>query len=123
MKTETFNVLVAECIEKIRSTLVKKSGEYSRNDDKLHNFKRAGAMLGCTPEKALLGMMVKHTTSIFDMVDDLEKGKFPSLEMLDEKFTDNLNYLILLKALIKESINAEMPYRATVEMKKLEGSK
>lgn len=88
-----------------------KSGEYSRNDDKLHNFKRAAGVLGTTPEKALLGMMTKHTVSILDIVDDLEKDKLPSAELLAEKIGDELKYLILLKALIMERIIAQAESR------------
>ena len=57
-----------------------------------------------SPEKALLGMKTKHTVSILDIVDDLDTGNLPSGELLCEKIGDELNYLILLKALILERI-------------------
>ena len=78
----------------------KKNLEYSRGGDKLHNFKRAGDMLGVTPEKALVGMFAKHLVSILDMVDDLPV--LPDKEIMEEKITDSINYLLLLEALIKE---------------------
>lgn len=104
MTNNKFDELLQFTLHTIQTVMGLKSGEYSRNDDKLHNFKRAAGVLGTTPEKALLGMMTKHTVSILDIVDDLEKGKLPSAELLAEKIGDELNYLILLKALIMERI-------------------
>ena len=49
-------------------------------------------------------MMVKHTVSIFDMV---ESGKPFDLALWDEKITDHINYLILIRAALVE--NAEHP--------------
>lgn len=50
-------------------------------------------------------MMVKHTVSIYDMV---ERGEQFPLEIWGEKITDHLNYLILLKAvLIEDEANAK----------------
>ena len=81
-----------------------KNAEYSRNDDKLHNFKRAGALLGCTPHEALVGMWSKHLISILDMVSDYAaSGKIPTSFTIDEKFTDAINYLHLLEALFREN--------------------
>ena len=81
-----------------------KNAEYSRNDDKLHNFKRAGALLGVTPHEALVGMWSKHLVSILDMVNDFAaSGKIPSSATIDEKITDAINYLHLLEGLFRES--------------------
>ncbi len=85
-----------------------KNTEYSRNDDKLHNFKRAGALLGCTPHEALIGMWSKHLISILDMVRDYAKdGVMPSSAAVDEKFTDAINYLHLLEGLFREGKNGK----------------
>jgi hypothetical protein len=54
---------------------------------------------GETPEQALAGMMAKHTVSIYDMCCD---GLSHPIEMWDEKITDHINYLILLKTLVEE---------------------
>lgn len=79
-----------------------KDKEYSRNGDKFHNFKIAAAMDGITPERALRGMWLKHLISIKDIIDDLDIGILPDQKILDEKITDNINYLLLLEGLIKE---------------------
>lgn len=102
MNVEKFNKMLEERIEKTRQVLDSKNKEYASNVDRLHNFKRAGKMLQCSPEKALVGMMVKHTISILDIVDKLDNGEIPTKEIIEEKIGDNVNYLILLEALIKE---------------------
>jgi hypothetical protein len=80
-----------------------KNLEYSRNEDKLHNFKVASRVLGCTPEYALLGMATKHFVSVLDIVNDINNhNRLPSEGVLIEKITDSINYLVLLEALIRE---------------------
>ena len=89
-----------ECLRLLAGS---KNEEYSRNNDKLHNFKRAGELLGCTPHEALIGMWSKHLVSIMDIVSDYaEFGKIPDGKLLDEKFTDAINYLHLLETLFRE---------------------
>ena len=98
---EVFNLFV----KLQKEILTRKSGEYSRNNDKLHNFKRAGQCLNCSPEKALSGMATKHLVSILDIIDDVEEGKIPDLALIEEKLVDYGNYIILLYALLKERIH------------------
>jgi hypothetical protein len=38
------------------------------------------------------------------MLDDMDKGKFPKTEIVDEKIGDLINYLILCEASIKDKI-------------------
>ncbi len=90
------------CLEKLYSS---KAVEYSRGNDRLHNFKRAAEMSNSSPEAALWGMLVKHLVSIKDMVDDLNEPKLanmPDKAVLVEKFDDAINYLLLLNALFEE---------------------
>ena len=114
MEHEKFNKLLKEILNRTTDTLASKSAEYASDSDKLHNFKRAGAMEQCSPEKALIGMWAKHIISILDIVDELDSKCgtnqycFPSFEpeefvgTVEEKIGDAINYLILLEALIKE---------------------
>lgn len=99
MQAHDFNAIVEAQLEVCTGMLVKKAGEYANDDDRLHNFKTAAALgrRGKTPREALGGMMLKHTVSIYDMIDS---GKSYPLELWDEKITDHINYLILLKAII-----------------------
>lgn len=114
MNNEDWNILLKERLKKTKEIMASKNAEYASDKDKLHNFKRAGDMLRCSPEKALIGMWTKHIISILDMMDELEKkcgtneNTFPAFDMvsyietIDEKIGDAINYLILLEALIKE---------------------
>jgi hypothetical protein len=103
MENKEFDVILETRIDLMRSVLQKKAGEYASADDRLHNFKRAGAMLGVTSETALLGMLVKHLVSLFDIVDNWQR-KQASVEMIDEKIGDTINYCVLLEALLKEKL-------------------
>lgn len=113
MNMEKFNKIFEERVIKSRKTLAFKGGEYSTDIDKLHNFKRAGKMENCTPEKALVGMWTKHIISLLDIVDTIDRDEAEALiqvcvgngltvGMLEEKIGDAINYLILLEAMIKE---------------------
>lgn len=78
-----------------------KATEYA-TQDRLHNFKAAAGMMGCDPKEALSGMMAKHTISIYDMC---RSGQTYSIDLWNEKITDHINYLLLLKALVEEERN------------------
>lgn len=57
-------------------------------------------MQGCDPKRALSGMMAKHIVSLYDMCYD-DRTKY-NMEIWNEKITDSLNYLFLLKAIVEE---------------------
>jgi hypothetical protein len=104
MTQDSFNKIVEELVGDIRSMLIKKSAEYARNNNKLHNFDRAGEILRCSPAKALLGMETKHRVSLLDIVNDMDRGVYPEEELMKEKILDSLNYLILLYAIYQEGL-------------------
>lgn len=98
MDTETFEQLMEEQIRRSRDVLCSKAKEYA-TADRLHNFRVAAALQGCTPIQALSGMMSKHTVSVYDMC---ESGKDYPIDLWQEKITDSINYLLLLNALVRE---------------------
>lgn len=102
MKSDRFEKLAEARFEKCLEVLNRKSEEYMRNDDKLHNFKRAGQLLGVIPEEALLGMATKHIVSIIDMVRDVSEGRKVTQDLVDEKIGDVINYMVLLEGLLTE---------------------
>ena len=82
-------------------TLQRKTKEYTGDDtDRLGAFKAAAALQHTTPERALAGMLTKHIVSLYDMCFD--DGASYDISTWDEKITDSLNYLFLLKAIVKE---------------------
>lgn len=70
------------------------------NLDRLSAFKIAAALQNCDSKAALAGMMSKHVISLYDMC--YSSLLHFDMDQWDEKITDCINYLILLKALVKE---------------------
>lgn len=100
MNNDEFNVVVRDQMRRCESMLLRKAGEYASDEDRLHNFKQAAQLQGVTIPQALAGHMSKHTVSIFDMV---RSGKNFTEAQWDEKITDHLNYLFLLRAAVEEN--------------------
>jgi hypothetical protein len=93
----------------ILEVMCSKSAEYSRGDDKLHNFKRAGELDNISPIEALRGMHLKHRVSVQDMLDDLLNPERieHTQELWQEKLSDTINYYFLLWALLMEKYGWE----------------
>ncbi len=102
MSPEDFEVFTTAILHNAHTVLNEKGKEYSRNGDRLWNFKSAAKMRGTTPEQALLGMLLKHWVSIVDILENpegIDEG------VVAEKFGDNINYSILAQALLGERRN------------------
>ena len=106
MLNEEFIKILEARITKTTDVLANKAKEYATDEDRLHNFKRAAAMLDTTPEKALVGMWSKHVVSILDMV---EHPHTITKEKIDEKIGDAINYLVLLEGILLEQLKMEEP--------------
>lgn len=107
MTSENFDKVVERRLVLIKEILLRKRAEYTpEGGDRLHNFNRAADMLNCSPHRALVGMWAKHIISILDMVDRIGPTPGleykPSVEMIEEKIGDAINYLVLLEAMLKE---------------------
>jgi hypothetical protein len=98
VKYDQFKSILDAQIKRVQDVLVVKAAEYA-TDDHLSNFKKVTKLRGCTLPQAVSGMMVKHTVSIYDMI---ESGGSYSIDQWDEKITDHINYLILLRAALVE---------------------
>jgi hypothetical protein len=112
-----FNEIVLAQMERCKSLLITKGNEYApgaseivnikRSDgyeknDRLALFKKAAVVTNSTPKAALLGMLTKHLVSVSDMCTD---EKEYSMEKWDEKITDSINYLLILRAMVEEEQN------------------
>lgn len=99
MEQNTFQNIIGEQVARSTSMLASKNAAYNPNDDKLRAFKTAAALKHTTVRSALAGMMVKHTTSVYDMCESDETF---SMDTWNEKITDHINYLLLLRAVVEE---------------------
>jgi predicted patatin/cPLA2 family phospholipase len=99
-KNDNFEKVVTDTLSEVKELLVVKGKEYRRNDNVYHNFDQGAKIKGITPEKVLDGFLLKHEISIADMTNDLDKGVMPSKEKVEEKFNDNIIYLLIKKAMI-----------------------
>lgn len=99
MTTTMFEAIINAQFEKCKDVLIEKAKQYAGEGDRLHNFRCAAGMQCCSAKEALAGMMAKHTISIYDMCRD---GKHHSEELWNEKITDHINYLLLLRAIVTE---------------------
>ena len=93
MTSERFNALVEEIRSKSIDTLLKKNAGYATGDDRLHNFRVGGAMIGGTPAQAALGYMAKHLASL---VDKVQANDFHDREDFLELVQDSINYLVFI---------------------------
>ena len=99
-KNAHFEKVINDTLSEVKELLIVKGKEYRRNDNVYHNFDQGAKIKGITPEKVLDGFLLKHEVSIADMTDDLDKGVLPSKEKVEEKFNDNIIYLLIKKSMI-----------------------
>lgn len=103
MNRKQFEKIVGEQMNRCKHILVKKGVEYDcETEDRLGSFKRGAAILNITPKQVLTGYLNKHIISIYDMCTS--NNMYP-MEQWNEKITDAINYLLLLRALVEEEGN------------------
>jgi len=103
MSNEEFTKTVEEQIKRCRDLLITKQDEYS-NGDKLHNFRIGADLRQLNMREICAGYMAKHTVSIYDMCHSVRKF---SLDKWNEKITDHINYLLLLRCIVEEEHSDE----------------
>lgn len=104
MTLEEFNQLHNERVEKSRKVLIQKNREYGTELDVLESFKEQSELSIHNTSPAIgWELLVKHLYSVRRIIREYEEsGTHPTKEMIDEKFGDAINYLILIEALLKE---------------------
>lgn len=106
MNSKEFAQVFDEQMQLCNDVLFQKAGEYATDDNRMHNFNAGAAISGKTPVEVLGGYMLKHTISVYHMIGEGNPQAF-SREKWTEKITDHINYLILLQALLQESLESE----------------
>ncbi len=90
--------------EKCSETLIKKSEEYSSEEDKMRNFNVSARMLGIEPEQVAFLYMMKHFESVYEIVMNQKKV---TREIWDEKIGDLINYLFLIDAILMKKLEGK----------------
>lgn len=98
MKHEEFAGILEKQLSRISAVLGVKTDEYA-TEDQLHNIRQGALLQQKSMPEAVGGMMSKHTVSIYTMI---ESGKEYPEALWDEKITDHIVWLILLKATLIE---------------------
>lgn len=96
--------VLKKTFEVISKTIKEKHSEYATNDD-YHNFRSSSILLNETIPEAIVGMMIKHTISIYDMICEYAEGANFEFEKWEEKIKDNIIYLINLYCYLDETEN------------------
>jgi len=105
MNRKEFTKILNNRLKVCKGVLSRKGGVYATGMDRLSNFKSAGMLLNCTPERALQGMMTKHIVALNDFIARLDTNEVTPLAEWEEKIGDIINYLILLEAVVRERSN------------------
>ena len=112
MTAELFNDLVQQQIKRCTDILLAKQSEYAPDAEKLHNFKQAAALQGCSVRQACGGFLAKHIISVFDMINAIDKEY--GLHIWNEKITDAINYLLILRVIVSEELINELEEETSV---------
>lgn len=115
MRNQEFDRILERQLDHTRSVLASKAEEYAdggdedRDEDRLHNFRVAAALMGCNNRQALAGMLSKHIVSIFDLIREEDCA---DQAVWDEKIGDAINYLVLLQAVVADEQRGKLdkPY-------------
>ncbi len=105
MNSVDFEKHSQKLIDHCWNTLFKKSAEYASDTDRLANFKQPCSMMGANPAQVALWYDMKHIGSMAKIAKDINDGKLPTKELLDEKVGDYINYGLLFYASCLELIS------------------
>jgi len=99
MTNKEFVEIVNKQLRLCQIILTQKGNEYGSKDDRLIQLTKHGELNGIHPANAAWQLGCKHLVSISEMTKD--PVMYP-IEVWDEKITDAINYLLLIKATIVE---------------------
>lgn len=98
MKLTEFEQHYNKLKDRIDNLMVHKAGEYADDTDRLANFKQTTSLLNTNELKVAVSYWLKHVGSIVKIADDIDKGVYPTPELLEEKCGDLVAYAYLMYA-------------------------
>jgi len=100
--------IISYRVAQANSVLNKKNSEYTHQGNRYFAFFKGADILNEYPEQTLMGYMVKHTTSVIQLMDQAEKtpdslrrGAYDPI--IDEKVGDQFNYLFILLGMLNRT--------------------
>ena len=76
------------------------TGEHALN----HDGRKGGWYIPDVYKRQLIGMMDKHVVSVHDLVNEHAEGRQVTAEKWREKIGDNINYLLILWAMVEKGL-------------------
>tara|TARA_R110000824_G_scaffold197053_5_gene380396 strand:- start:2993 stop:3319 length:327 start_codon:yes stop_codon:yes gene_type:complete len=108
MELNKFQLLLKGIFNRTESTFNKKKHEYAHNQDVFKSLKNGvGFSFHDEPEQVAYEYLCKHLESIQSILKKLPE-ETPRYELINEKFGDAINYLIIIEGLLKERVNKEI---------------
>lgn len=98
MDTKKFNNLAMDLLDECKAVLNRKGVDYGNEKDRLSQFKTMAILQANTPRQALWNAATKHLTTIMNAIE----GKVLTVEDIEHRIMDFINYMILLLAVIRE---------------------
>lgn len=92
-------------IHLIKTILQNKAKEYSKDENRLHNFYVGSNLSSKNPIDVCFGYMLKHICSVYDIL--VVEDNIPSIDIIQEKFNDLINYIILMHAVKKHEFGVD----------------
>ena len=102
MRKEDFDKLRKEVFDLCEDIYQKKNHDYTNGDDDVLKFIREMSKKTHTNEYVALNFMLQKQLAAIDTIFKY-KGEVEESEPLEERISDVINYLMLLKALVNET--------------------
>lgn len=98
MKVQEFEQHYKHLKKHVDGLMISKAGEYADDADRIANFKQTTSLLNTNQLKVAITYWLKHVGSIVKIADDMDKGIYPTPELLEEKCGDLAAYSFLMYA-------------------------
>lgn len=98
MRVQEFEKHYNKLKQRIDDLMIGKAGEYANDEDRLFNFKQPTSLLNTNELKVAILYWSKHVCSAYKIADDIDKGIYPTPELLEEKCGDLIAYAYLMYA-------------------------
>jgi hypothetical protein len=85
-------------VDKMKAIMLSKGNDYA-NEDRLSNFKLAGAICGLTPKQNCLSLIATKVARLGVLLS--EKSK-PNNESIEDSLVDMANYTLLLIMILED---------------------